>query len=245
MYQQTARFLYRRAVEVHAGKSVRSEMAYLAEGCSLPSPTPCPAEGPDFLLPEVQLSIFRHRALRLIFHAEKLMRAAQGEQGLTFANVWNIHMMEHIAAARAHIELFVLESFMNQIALLQDDPATLNVLQSLLSLFALSTISSPLSQGASGFIEDGYLTFIQLETIRAHVNALHETLLPDAVALTDSWGFSDASLQSALGMKNGDVYETLLGWARQSPLNTEAAKTGGVFQEGWERFVKPALRAKL
>ena len=245
MYQQTARFLFKRAVEVRAGKPVSSEMAYLAEGYSRPSPRSCSAQGAEFLLSEIQLSIFRHRAVRLIFHVEKLMRVAMSEQGLIYADAWNLHMMEHIAAARAHMELFVLESFVTQIAALQDDAATLNVLRSLLSLFALSTISPPLPQAASGFVEDGYISLSQLETIRTHVKALHQRLLPDAIALTDSWGFSDASLRSALGMKNGNVYETMLNWARQSPLNVDANETEGVFQPGWENFVQPMLRANL
>lgn len=245
MYQQTARFLLKRAVDIRAGRPVFFEMAYLSEGHTCPSMSLCSAQDTDFLLPEVQLSIFRHRATRLIFHAEKLMRVAQGEQGLSYASAWNRYMIDHIAAARAHVEFYVLESFIKQIALLQDDGPTLKVLRSLCSLFALSTISSPSSPGACGFFEDGHITFTQLETIRAHVNTLHETLLPDAIALTDSWGFSDASLRSALGMKNGNVYETLLSWARQSPLNIEAAKTEGVFRQGWEKFVKPVISARL
>lgn len=245
MYQQAARFLIKRAADIRAGKPVNFKIAYLTEGHSHPSASPYSAQNADFLLPEVQLSIFRHRAVRLIFHAEKLIRLGQREQGLTYAGAWNMYMIDLIAAARAHVEFYVLESFMEQIVLLRDDAPTLNVLRSLCSLFALSNISSPFSPGACGFIEDGHITFDQLETIRAHVNALHETLLPDAIALTDSWGFSDASLRSALGMKDGNAYETLLNWARQSPLNVEAAKTQGVFQQGWDNFVKPIVRAML
>lgn len=245
MYQQTARFLIKRAADIRLGRPVDLKIAYLTEGHSRPSTNPCSAQQADFLLPEVQLSIFRHRAVRLIFYAEKLIRVAQREQGLSYASAWNTYMIDLIAAARAHVEFYVLQSFMEQIALLRDDAPTLNVLRSLCSLFALNTISSPFSQGACGFVEDGHITFNQLETIRAHVNALHKVLLPDVIALTDSWGFSDASLSSALGMKDGNVYETLLNWARQSPLNVEAAKTEGVFRQGWEKFVKPVMRARL
>ena len=245
MYQQTARFLIKRAADIRAGKPVNLKIAYLTKGHSTPSTSACSAQDADFLLPEVQLSVFRHRAVRLIFHAEKLIRVAQRERGLTYASAWNRYMIDLIAAAQAHVGFYVLESFMEQIALLRDDAPTLNVLRSLCSLFALSDISSPNSPGACGFIEDGYITFHQLETIRAHVDALHATLLPDAIALTDSWGFSDASLRSALGMKDGNAYETLLNWARQSPLNVEATKTQGVFQQGWDNFVKPIVRAML
>lgn len=245
MYQQTARFLVKRAADIRVGKPVNLKIAYLSDGHSCRSISPCSAQDADFLLPEVQLSIFRHRAVRLTFHAEKLIRVAQREQGLTYAGAWNRYMIDLIAAAQAHVGFYVLDSFMEQIALLRDDASTLNVLRSLCSLFALSNISSPNSPGACGFIEDGHITFHQLQTIREHVDTLHATLLPDAIALTDSWGFSDASLRSALGMKDGNAYETLLNWARQSPLNVEAAKTQGVFQHGRDNFVKPTVKAML
>lgn len=43
--------------------------------------------------------------------------------------------------------------------------------------------------------------------------------------------FSDASLQSALGRKDGNVYETLLSWTRQIPLNQESRKSGGLTEQ--------------
>ena len=41
----------------------------------------------------------------------------------------------------------------------------------------------------------------------------------NAVALVDSWDWSDSNLCSTLGVYNGDVYEKLFEFARNSKLN--------------------------
>jgi len=121
-------------------------------------------------------------------------------------------MMLIISASRAHIEYPVLDSFNN---LITSPPAPLSApletaLERLCSLFALSTIVNPRSADALYFIEsniwgEAYLNTSQLDTIRFLVNELLEQLLPEAIALTDAWDFSDASLCSALGMRDGNV----------------------------------------
>ena len=116
------------------------------------------------------------------------------------------------------------------------------MLDRLCSLFALSTIINPRTIDALSFIEsnswgEAYLNSSQLDSIRFLVNELLEQLLPEAVRLTDAWDFSDASLCSALGMGDGNVYENVMRWAEQMPVNK-----GGV--EGcWGRWVDPILRA--
>jgi len=103
--------------------------------------------------------------------------------------------------------------------------------------------------------------------IRELVNGLLEELTPDAIALTDAWGFTDASLRSvcgflfdishfprisrelssidkgkadlifsqAIGCRDGKVYERIMMWTRQLPVNVHAKENGGVF----------SVRAKL
>jgi acyl-CoA oxidase len=95
-------------------------------------------------------------------------------------------------------------------------------------------------------VEDGYISQDHLRIICDRVNHLLEKLLPDPVAVTDAWDFSDPSLQSTLGQKDGNIYETMMRWTRQLPLNqAAAATTGGVFQPGFEKYTRPILRSKL
>ncbi|KAJ7705262.1 acyl-CoA dehydrogenase/oxidase C-terminal [Mycena rosella] len=234
MYQQTARFLI---------KSVSVQDVTLDESVAyLRLHVPEARLGPvaDFLDPEIQLKVFRHRAARLVMEYAEALRVAQ-TRDVSAAHAWNTHMMGLISAARAHIEYTVLSAFVDQLRLVQDRPVRA-VLQHLSSLFALSCIDSP---HGLGFVEDGYISAPHLRQIRASIDKLLEVLLPDAVALTDVWNFSDASLQSALGCWDGDVYERMMQWTRQIPLNVSAAKTGGVFRPGFDEYIRPILRGKL
>ena len=71
--------------------------------------------------------------------------------------------------------------------------------------------------------------------MRRRIDGLLEFLLPDVIALADAWSFSDASLASAFGCRNGDVYTRLLAWIRQLPINVEAAKNDGVSRRAGRR----------
>ncbi|KAJ7146884.1 acyl-CoA dehydrogenase/oxidase [Mycena epipterygia] len=235
MYQQTARFLIKYATGGTA--ELDDSVAYLRG-----QPPDCALDpDADFLDPDVQLGIFRHRAARLVLEYADALRVSQARDGFTYARAWNTHMLGLISVARAHIEYIVLRSFVVAVRLVDDGPIH-TVLQRLCSLFALTCIESP---HGLGFVEDGYISAPHLQPIRAAIETLLEALLPDAVSLTDAWNFSDASLQSALGCRDGDVYERMMQWTRQVPLNVAAAKTGGVFQPGFEQYIRPILRGKL
>ncbi|KAF7985623.1 hypothetical protein HWV62_2119 [Athelia sp. TMB] len=241
MYQQTARYLVKAAASVRARRSVDEPMRYLQMGLDDVTPQ---SRSRDFSDPSVQYAAFRHRATRMIFECEQLLRDSQARDGLTHDEAWNLHMLTLIAAAHAHIELFVLQSFMRKIARIAD-PATHRVAKGLCDLFALVAIESPMATGSTGFMEDGHVVGAELRSIRALVNKTLDELSPEAIALTDSWNFSDESLQSALGRKDGNVYETLLNWTRQLPINQDAAKQGGMLRDEFATFIQPIIRAKL
>lgn len=153
-------------------------------------------------------------------------------------------MMPLINAARAHIEYMVLDAFIEQAAFIEDAHIRL-VVNRMRSIFALTAIENPQAYNALAFVEDGYLSQTQVRDVRAQVNDLLAALLPEAIGLTDSWNFTDASLCSALGMRDGNVYETLMKWTRQIPLNTDTARTAGSFKEGFDKFVEPFFKARL
>jgi acyl-CoA oxidase len=162
--------------------------------------------------------MFRHRAARLIFHATLLLDHALLEEKLPYAEAWNKHILPLVRAARAHTELFVLE----RLAVAVDaccDLATQRMLTHLRNLLAMTATENPALPGAMGFVEDGYIVVKQLALIREVVNQLPEKLLPDLIALGDAWAFTDPRLGSAIGMYDGNIYERLLCWTKQLPLN--------------------------
>jgi len=244
MYQQTARYLMKTASSTRRLEKIDSKLTYIDEFYRAKSSGRCNAHGQEFLNPTALCDIFRHRAARLVFESESLLFASQEIEGLSSEKAWNKHMMSLIIAARAHIEYFVLQAFVDEVAQIQDVPVR-NVLKRLCSLFALSAIESPWSIGAIGFFEDGYISSNQLRDIRSQVDTLLSELIPEAIALADAWNFSDASLQSAIGQKDGNVYETLLSWTRQIPINQANAKTNGVDTLGFQNYIRPILRSNL
>jgi acyl-CoA oxidase len=247
LWQQLGRHLLKQLDRLQDGEPIEPQVQYLTD---VEDPNlPCTASATQFLDPEVQLAIYRHRAHRLVVKAHSAIRASSKLP----ADAWNEHMMLIISASRAHIEYFILKSFIDTISSLpgSTSPTLRTVLNRMRSLFALSTIINPRTVDALSFVETAnerspYFTSKQLDIIRALVNGLLDQLLPEAIALTDAWDFSDAGLCSALGMYDGNVYENIMRWVDQLPINQKAWQNAGV-QQGWKKWVDPILKreAKL
>lgn len=45
-------------------------------------------------------------------------------------------------------------------------------------------------------------------------------------------------------MKDGNVYETIMNWTKQLPINVNAERDGGVFLKGYQSYIKPVLEAR-
>ena len=99
------------------------------------------------------------------------------------------------------------------------------------------TLASASSLVANHIFPTSCLLYPRFEiSASRQINALLDAILPNAIALTDAWDFSDASLASALGCKDGNVYERLMSWTRQLPINARAKEESGFdTRESWER----------
>lgn len=244
LWQQVGRVLFKFLDAVKAGKTIDPRMNYLAKGYAqlVETEDDKPATR-TVLTPEGQLEIYRHRAVRLICDTYHAVRSSTE----TPAKAWNTHMFSIIAAARAHTEYIALESFISKVRALpaSTSPDLRRVLTNLCSLFGLATIINPSTPNGSSFLSTKSVSIQELDQIRGKVNELLETLLPDVIALTDAWDFTDASLCSAIGMADGNAYERVMQWVEQMPINQRAYKeNGGVFQPGWVNWVDPVLKAK-
>jgi acyl-CoA oxidase len=248
MYQQTARYLIKEAESVRKGSPVKrlKGLEYLWVGYEdlvTGRDRHCSATNDELLDCNSLLQIFRHRATRSIFECEAALRTSL-ESGLKPKAAWNRHMMRLIVAARHHVEYYTLESFIQHSSEIQD-LGIQRVMQHVCRLYALATIESPYSIGSSSFFEDGYISSGQVKAIHEHTNTTLEAILPDAIGLTDAWNFSDASLASALGRKDGNVYEVLLEWTRQLPMNVHNRTTGGgVDAVAYEQHIRPLMAAR-
>lgn len=206
-------------------------LGYLAEYRRASEHPSCVAHTEDFRSLDTLLDILKHRAARLITDTANLLRiintGGENDQTEDPGTAWNRHMMELLRAARAHMDYMVLSSFVARVGACQ--PEIRKVLSRLCSLFALTTIVSPTSRDAISFVEDGHLSLKQINEIREQVSMLLVELLPDIVALTDAWNFTDASLASAIGCKDGDAHERLMRWITQLPKNDKANRDDDYF----------------
>lgn len=75
----------------------------------------------------------------------------------------------------------------------------------------------------------------QATLVSAHIKELLEELRPNAVALVDAFDLNDKKLNSVLGRYDGNVYEHLYEWARQSPLNATQVR------RRWPPPARPSL----
>ncbi len=74
------------------------------------------------------------------------------------------------------------------------------------------------------FTKDGFLSPEQLDMVKSCLLTLLSEIRPNAVALVDAFDFADQLLESVLGRYDGNVYENLFEWAKNSPLNKEEVR---------------------
>ncbi|KAF2774263.1 acyl-CoA oxidase [Teratosphaeria nubilosa] len=225
MYLQLARWLVK-LVEHPEHTTRPREALYLLQQQPTHATAFETASGKDFLDQQVQLNIFKTRSIRLVHKAIEQLHHAQSS-GKSKSDAWNEHTPLLLLAARAHTTTLTLQESLTQTIALPNS-TTRTALANLRSLFALTQISSDAT-----FHQYTPLSDTQHDDIETQINGLLGVLTPEAIALTDSWDFSDASLASAVGMRDGDVYGRLVRWTRQLPMNRRAREGGG-----W-------LRAKL
>ena len=153
------------------------------------------------------VAMFEHRAARLL--VETAAVAMAHPRPLAGPAQW-----EGIRAAWAFGELLIVKSFVDGIA--DEVPLQLRpMMTTLCKLFAVNLVC----RNSGEFMMDGYLGPTQFSMVRTARKELLAAVRPCAVVLADALGCDDTELNSAIGGSDGSVYETLLAWARQDPMN--------------------------
>ena len=143
-------------------------------------------------------------------------------------------MVDLIRAANAHGYVILLKNFINSISNIQDIEIQ-KILKSLCDLFALYHIEKDFIE----FVEDGYMSSIQVQMIRKQVRDLLSIIRCNAVPLVDAFNFSDKLLHSALGRYDGNVYNALFEMTQNEPLNQSE------IAEGYKQYLQPLIKANL
>ncbi|XP_008068290.1 peroxisomal acyl-coenzyme A oxidase 1 isoform X1 [Carlito syrichta] len=235
MMLQTARFLMKSYDQVHSGKLVCGMVSYLND---LPSqriqpqqvavwPTVVDINSTDSLTEAYKL-----RAARLVeIAAKNLQTEVIHRKSKEVA--WNLTSVDLVRASEAHCHYVVVKLFSEKLLKIQDKSVQA-VLRNLCLLYSLYGIS----QKAGDFLQGNIITESQITQVNQHIKELLTLIRPNAVALVDAFDFQDVTLGSVLGRYDGNVYENLFEWAKNSPLNKAEV------HESYYKHLKP-LQSKL
>eukprot|EP01100_Stratorugosa_tubuloviscum_P005869 TRINITY_DN257_c0_g2_i1.p1 TRINITY_DN257_c0_g2~~TRINITY_DN257_c0_g2_i1.p1 ORF type:complete len:782 (-),score=436.30 TRINITY_DN257_c0_g2_i1:86-2431(-) len=160
-------------------------------------------------------------------------------QKLTRDQAWNECAIELVDAAKLHCFYFVTTCFA---AALEEAANNQNLqkngvyqlLNKLFSLWACTNILDFLPY----FMEDGFIQQSQILLLRENVRNLLNLLRKDAVSIVDAFNLPDFILCSALGKKDGDIYQNYFDRVNSAPK----AKGKSPY---WDQLIAPLVNPSI
>ncbi len=231
MALQTARYLLSCLQKARKGSKLQDNVEYLRNFNETLSIQQCLITKTSQLTLEVIDEILKVNATQMICAAAKSLMENTGKSNMKDA--WDKKAgIKLIDAARSHIDFFTFRAFCEKI---ENEVKSMNLQESLKKLCALYGIEKLLAFPV-GLAETGYLNSKQFIMLRERKEWLLEEVRKDAIGLVDAFDYPDNTLQSALGLYDGNVYETLMDWVKNSnDFNRHD------WSETWEKHIK-ALR---
>ncbi|ODQ80946.1 hypothetical protein BABINDRAFT_165684 [Babjeviella inositovora NRRL Y-12698] len=141
------------------------------------------------------LATFQTLVGRLSGHANEILGHSSGS--------WEVISVHQVNISKIFAHTYILSTFTKRIAEVSDFAINIQLTQ-LAQLYALST----LSQYSSLFLQYNVLAASTLAKVQAEVGNLNARIRPQVVGLTDSFMMPDFAINSALGSKAGDIYES-------------------------------------
>ncbi|CAD5234691.1 unnamed protein product [Bursaphelenchus xylophilus] len=194
-------------------KSSTAKLAEIDGYLGNPAVSQTSFHGLNGLIPQVLINDFEEVARKQIFGVWDRFESLK--KSLSESEAFNKVSIDLCRASRWHVKAYLVKNFFSYISRFQGSARIKEILLDLASLYALDQISA----GLSHFLRDGYYSQGQADQVKLSIETLLERLRPEAVAIVDSFDFSDRELHSVLGRRDGNVYENLLKWAQQSQLN--------------------------
>jgi acyl-CoA oxidase len=151
-----------------------------------------------------QLKMFEFREKHTLEGAMRRLRKNSTTEGMAPFDMFNDVQDHVLAAARAHIERIVLESFVAGIDR-ATDPEVKALLDTLCDLYALSTLEAD----RAWFMEHGQLTPARGKTLTGVVNALLKELRPHICTLVEGFGIPDSWKAAQILEEEADRQEAM------------------------------------
>jgi acyl-CoA oxidase len=149
-------------------------------------------EEDDLQARETQLNLFRWRQQHILSGAARRLQAGMGSDREPFEVLLDVQ--DHIIdAARAWVDLVVLESFAGRVESLEEGPER-ELLDRLCTLYALTRIEAE----RAWYQEHGRLSSTRSKAVIKAVNALCEEIAPRAGTLVEAFGIPQTCLGDAV-----------------------------------------------
>jgi acyl-CoA oxidase len=142
-----------------------------------------------------QLELIREREEHLVSRVAQRLRAGI-KDGRDPFEVFSYCQPHLLAAARSHVDRFVLESFAARVER-EEDEGTKALLDQLCDLHALRTIETE----RAWYLEHGRISAGRSKEITRRVDRLCHELRPHAAGLVDAFGIPDEVLSSRIGSR--------------------------------------------
>ncbi|GMR45073.1 hypothetical protein PMAYCL1PPCAC_15268, partial [Pristionchus mayeri] len=211
MLQQAARYLLKSVETAARGEPLSYSVKFLGKKGERRSRVGMQAEADDQEI-ETLLSSLEHIARRLTVEASQEFEK-RVKMGETRERAWIELTVEINRAARVYTRLFIAQSFHRRVVAA---PSSLRpVLTDLLSLY----LHYECVDMAHHLLHDGHFTGDQINYLKKRIYEDLRKIRPNAVSLVDSFDHSDRLLNSVLGKRDGNVYDALFQWAKNSELN--------------------------
>jgi acyl-CoA oxidase len=184
----------------------------------------------DWLNPSALLEAFEARAARMsVACAQNLSNFDNPEEG--FAEL----SADLVEAAVAHCQLIVVSKFIEKLHQEIPGKGVKQQLEVLCNIYALFLLHK--HQG--DFLSTGCITPKHASLANDQLRSLYSQVRPNAIALVDSFNYTDHFLGSILGCYDGNVYPKLYEAAWKDPLNDS------VVPDGYHQYIRPLLKQQI
>jgi len=211
LIQQTARYLMKCAKSLAQGKKLTGKSVvylnnwkrYLKNRFEIKTVS-------DILNIDNILYFLRFRSASLILDVSKRMTLLS--KTMDSATAWNECQIDLIKAAKAHCYTYCAEVFSNVIKNCNKEDVK-SVLTDLFYLYGLTNIQSDISV----FFSFDLLNGKQYSLIKKAIRLQLKVIRKNAVALVDSFGWSDYVINSPFGRYDGDIYSHYMRAVKATP----------------------------
>lgn len=245
---QTARFLMKARTTARQGKPLSGLTACLSP---LKDPAFVPIQhGRTYLGigtatkvetmmdPNFLVNLFQLRTLVSVHRTGQALDKAR-QDGMSEQDAWNDCARLLYSTAKSHVRYFIISKFKAFIDNAKNGGADPTCVKALCLLCALFGVTDVL-EGEQWL---GLLSGEEAQIAEQAASVICSSLRPDVIALTDAFEVPDRILNSALGRRDGNVYEHLYLEAKRSSMNMVEGKAVQV--PGWFNELIPYLDKQL